>query len=325
MAVLVPDERMRDARRDPLLIVNPAARGGRSAEGAAMAAFTRLGFTPRLHRTEAAGHAAKIAAAEAGEGNVFVLGGDGTVMEVVGALVGRENAVGVLPGGTGNQLARHLRIPLSVPRAVAALADAESVNLDLGRLADGRYFSLTAGIGLDAEMIARTSTASKRRFGVAAYVASAACALPGMRPFVVRVTADGQEFERSASLAMIANVGAIMDGRFGLGPGVTPDDGWLDLCVLSPSGLSDGLRLAWKMARRDFRPDPQMLFVRAKSLRIEGIAGVPAQADGELLSCPILEASVVPKAARFLASHSRFAAARIPPYVPNDSHPATSR
>lgn len=285
----------------PLLIVNPAARGGRSAEGAALAAFAERGLTPRVARTSAAGHAARLAADERGEGDVYVLGGDGTVMEVVGALVGRTNAVGVLPGGTGNQLARHLRIPLSVPKAVAALADSKRVAMDLGRLADGRYFSLTAGVGLDAEMIARTSVASKRRFGVAAYVLSAARALPSARSFTVRVSADGKQQECTASLAMIANVGAVMDGRFGLGPGVVPDDGWLDLCVLSPRGLGDGLRLAWRMARRDFRPDPQMLFVRAKSLRIEAAEGVPAQADGELLASPMLEASVVPRAARFLA------------------------
>lgn len=287
--------------RSPLLIVNPAARGGRSAEGAALAAFAAAGIAPRLHRTTAPGHAAQLAAQEAREDAVFVLGGDGTVMEAVGALVGRENAVGVLPGGTGNQLARHLGIPLHVPRAVTALATARTVTMDLGRLADGRYFSLTAGVGLDAEMIARTSTAAKRRFGVAAYVASAAQALPGAQAFTVTVTADGQRFERRASLAMIANVGAIMDGRFGLGPGVVPDDGWLDCCVLSPDGFADGLRLAWRMARRDFRPDPQMLFVRAKTLRLEATSGTPAQADGELLPSPILEASVVPRAARFLA------------------------
>lgn len=317
--------RTRATGRDPLLVVNPAARGGRSAERAALAAFARRGFIPRLHRTTAAGHAAEIAVAEAGDGEVFVLGGDGTVMEVVGALVGRPNCVGVLPGGTGNQLARHLGIPLDVPRAVAALGSARTVVLDLGRLADGRYFSLTAGIGLDAEMIARTSPASKRRFGVGAYVASAARALPGMQPFTVRVTADGEHFERSASLAMIANVGAIMDGRFGLGPGVTPDDGWLDVCVLSPRGFVDGLRLAWRMSRRDFRPHPQMLFVRAKSVRIEGIVGTPAQADGELLSSPILEACVVPQAARFLAPPAAFAGTGAAPYVQDYSHPPHQR
>ncbi len=290
------------------MIVNPAARGGRSAEAEAIAACRRNSIEPRVRRTTAAGHAAQLARDEAGDDDVLVLGGDGTVMEVVGALVGRRGAVGVLPGGTGNQLARHWGIPLNVSRAVRSFADGTVQTMDLGKLSDGRYFALTAGVGVDAEMIARASKESKRRFGVGAYVWSAARALPGMRPFTVRVTADGQTFEREASLAMVANVGAVMGGQFGLGPGVTPDDGWLDLCVLSPRGLVDGVGLAWRMLRRDFRPHPQMLFVRAKSLRIEAPAGVAAQADGELLAAPILEATVAPHAARFIVPRRNFSA-----------------
>lgn len=303
--------------RQALLVVNPAARGGRSAEAEALAAFTAAGVTANVRRTTAPGDAARIAAEEAGEDPVFVLGGDGTVMEVVGALVGRGTAVGILPGGTGNQLARHLGIPLHVGRAVRALIGAVSTTLDLGRLSEGRYFSLTAGFGLDAAMIAGADPRAKRRFGVAAYVWSAARALPGVQSFPVQVEADGQVFEREAALAMVANVGAVMDGRFGLGPGVTPDDGWLDVCVLSAAGLQDGLALAWRMARRDFRPDPRMLFVRARQVRIEAPAGVPAQADGELLSAPILEAAVVPGAARFLAPGRPFAPPVRGAYVPS--------
>lgn len=292
--------------RDVLLIVNPAARGGRSAEAEAIAACRRNHIAPRVRRTTAAGHAAQLAREEAGDDDVFVLGGDGTVMEVVGALVGRRGAVGVLPGGTGNQLARHWGIPLNVGRAVKTIADGVVQTMDLGRLSDGRYFSLTAGVGIDAEMIARASKESKRRFGVGAYVWSAARALPSMRPFTVRITADEQTFEREASLAMIANVGAVMGGQFGLGPGVTPDDGLLDLCVLSPNGLLDGVGMAWRMLRRDFRPHPQMLFVRARHLRIEVSGTVAAQADGEILTSPILDASVVPHAARFLVPRRNF-------------------
>lgn len=289
-----------------LLIVNPAARGGRSAEAEAVAACRQNNIEPRVRRTTAAGHAAQLAREEAGDDDVLVLGGDGTVMEVVGALVGRRGAVGILPGGTGNQLARHWGIPLSVTRAVRSIASGEVQSMDLGRLSDGRYFSLTAGVGVDAEMIARASKESKRRFGVGAYVWSAATSLPSMRPFTVRVTADGQTFEREASLAMVANVGAVMGGQFGLGPGVTHDDGWLDLCVLSPRGLVDGVGLAWRMLRRDFRPHPQMLFVRAKQLRIEAPAGVAAQADGELLTEPVFDATVAPNAARFIVPRRKF-------------------
>lgn len=285
----------------PLLIVNPAARGGQSAEGEALAAFAALGVSVDVHRTTAPGDAARIAAREGRGPQVFVLGGDGTVMEVVGALVGSDVAVGVLPGGTGNQLARHLGIPLSVRRAVAALSGATRRRLDLGNLGDGRHFALTAGFGLDAAMILGASPALKRRIGVGAYFWSAARAVMRMRPFTVRIEADGTLLEREAGLAMIANVGAVMDGRFGLGPGVSPDDGWLDVCVVSPRGLADGLSLAARMARREFRDDARMFFMRARQVRMEAPAGVPAQADGEVLSLSRLDAKVVPGGAQFLA------------------------
>jgi diacylglycerol kinase (ATP) len=289
----------------PLLIVNPAARGGRSAESEALAAFATAGLPVVVRRTTGPGDAARIALDEVVGPTVFVLGGDGTVMEVVGALVGRDVAVGVLPGGTGNQLARHLRIPLRVARAVHALVEARIVRLDLGRLADGRHFSLTAGFGVDAAMIAGADPRLKRRFGVAAYVWSAAKAVVRTRPFRVRIEADGQTVERDAGLAMIANVGAVMDGRFGLGPDVRADDGALDVCVLSPAGLADGLVLASRMARRDFREDSRMFFLRAKHVRLTVTGGVPAQADGELLDAQVLDAQVVPAGARFLAPAAR--------------------
>lgn len=306
--------------RRPLLIVNPAARGGRTAEGAALAACRSAGLEPRVARTTGPGDAARIAAADADTEPVLVLGGDGTVMEVVGALVGRENAVGVLPGGTGNQLARHLGIPLEVGRAVRAVCGASVATMDLGRLADGRHFSLTAGFGLDAAMIAGAHPAAKRRFGVAAYVWSAARALPAMRPFRVRAIVDGVALETEAALAMVANVGAVMDGRFGLGPGISPADGQLDLCLFNPAGFGEGVGLAWRMARRDFRDDPRMTFRRGRTIRLEVREAVPAQADGELLQVAAIDAAVIPAAARFLAPRPTFAPARPAPYVPTPHH-----
>lgn len=286
---------------ESLLIVNPAARGGRSALDRVLRERERAGLVLRVERTQRPGDAAQLARAQESEAPVFVLGGDGTVMEVVGALAGRQVPVGIIPGGTGNQLARLLRIPLDVAQAVQALAQGEPRRLDLGRLDDGRHFALTAGFGLDAAMIAGASPAAKRRLGVGAYVLSAARALPPMRPFDVRIEADGQVWERRAGLAMIANVGAVMDGRFGLGPDVQPDDGWLNVSVLSPESAVDGLALAWRMARRDFRPDARTFFVRARNVRLTVEGEVPAQADGELIAAQSLAATVQPGAACFLA------------------------
>ncbi len=265
-----------------------------------LSAYARLGITPELHRTERAGHAAELARAAHRDGDIHVLGGDGTVMEVVGAMVGSGVRVGIIPGGTGNQLARHLGIPLNVERAVAALATGTPRTMDLARLADGRYFAIAAGLGLDADMIALTSTAAKRRWGVGAYVGGAARALFGAKPFVVRAEVDGKIFEREVSLAMIANIGAVMDGRFKLGPGVRPDDGLLDLCLLSPSGAVDGVSIAARLAAGAFRDDHRMLFARGRHIRVQAPQGVRAEADGEMLAASRLDAQVVANAAVFV-------------------------
>jgi diacylglycerol kinase (ATP) len=289
-----------------VLIANPAARRGRGAESAVRAACAALGRAVETHWTAGPGDAARLARtlgpALRPEDLLFVLGGDGAVVEAVGALAGLGVAIGVIPGGTGNQLARVLGLPLDPARAAAAIiaAGGTARALDLGVLGDGRRFALTAGVGLDAAMIAGASPAAKRRLGVAAYVLSAARAVYAARPFAVRVEADGRVFERTAGLAMIANVGEMMSGWLALGPGVAPDDGWLDVCVLSPAGVADAATLVRRMWRRDFRDDGRMLFVRAREVRLTAPAGVPAQADGELLDAPDLAARVLPGAARFL-------------------------
>lgn len=283
-----------------LVIVNPAARGGRTAEAEAVAALLALGCAPTIVRTQAPGHAARLAREAPDSAVIYVLGGDGTVMEVAGARVGRATPIGILPGGTGNQLARHFGIPLRVGRALRALAAGTARPFDLGRLEDGRHFAIAAGLGMDAAMIAGTSPAAKRRLGVAAYVLSAARAALQVRPFPLRITVDGVSQEREASLAMIANVGAIMNGRLRLGPDARPDDGLLDVCVLSPDGAADALLLASWMLRGVFRPDPRLWYARGRRIRLEAPAGVPAEADGELLQRPILSAEAIADGARFL-------------------------
>ena len=149
-------------------------------------------------------------------------------------------------------------------------------------------------------MIALTTTASKRRFGVGSYVFGAARALGSQRPFNVRIEEDGAVHEREARFAMIANVGDVMSGRFHFGPGVTPTDGLLDICVFSPTGLGEGIALAARLARGDFRPDPRMFFVRGREVRISTEARVAAQMDGELISSTDLAATAVPAGATFL-------------------------
>jgi diacylglycerol kinase (ATP) len=287
--------------RSALLIVNPASRRGVSGEREARDAFRAAGVPCVVVRTERRGHAAELARERAsGSDAVFVLSGDGTAMEVIGALTGMGHPVAVLPGGTGNQIARYLRTPLGIRSAVRTLLHGETQRLDLGRLTDGRRFALIAGFGMDAAMIAGASDRDKRRFGVAAYLWSGIRALLRNERFQVRAVVDGVVHERECGLAMIVNVGALFGGRLTAAPGVRADDGLLDLCLFSAASPIEGFDVVRRCAARDFRPHRNMVFARGHEVRLETVPPSMAEADGELLGAVTLDAVAEPDAALLL-------------------------
>jgi YegS/Rv2252/BmrU family lipid kinase len=288
-----------------LLIANPAARRGRRLAGAARDALARHGVAVDVQFTNAPGHAAELAIHHAPHYDaIFALGGDGTVMEVAGALAGTETRVGVLAGGTGNLVARALGIPLSVRRAVDTLLGGGEMVIDLGRLSSGRRFAVAAGVGIDATMLAETPGWLKRRLGVLAYTImgtrAAIRAVVRRDFFRVRLTIDGVVYERQAAAVMIANFGAVLGDRITLGPEIRTDDGVLDGCVFSPRNLTDAVRIMIRMMRRDFRTDPCMLYVRGSEMRVETTPVLRWQADGELMGLTPFEVVVEPLAVHLL-------------------------
>jgi diacylglycerol kinase family enzyme len=280
-----------------LLVVNPAARRGQAGEQEALRAFADAGVHVALMRTTAAGDAARFAAAHgASHDAVFTLGGDGTAMEVVGALAVTGPPVGILPGGTGNQLARHLRTPLHIGRAVRRLLAGDQCRIDLGRLTDGRHFALTAGFGMDVAMMRGASPSLKRRFGVGAYIWSGFRALLKNERVLIRATVDGVTCERRCVMAMIANVGSLLDGFISTGPDIRTDDGLLDVCLFFPDSVPDALALTLRCIRNDFTPHPAMHFARGRVVTLEAVSGHEAQADGEILGPGTLTATAEPLA-----------------------------
>jgi YegS/Rv2252/BmrU family lipid kinase len=299
----------RPERRRVLLVVNPASRRGMKVLARAKAAFAAAGVQCDEHCTTEPGAGARAAAERHGDYDaVFTLGGDGTAMEVVDALAGTGCPVGILAGGTGNLIARTLGVPIDVRRAVPALLGGDVAEIDLGVLTvDGvrRRFAFAAGAGIDAAMIERAPARLKRRLGVLAYVVSAARAVFAREEFDVRATVDGVTHERRASSVMVANFGAVLDDLITLGPGIQADDGLLDLCVFSPRGLLDAVRLLWRLARRDFRPSESLLYLPGRTMRVEITPARRVQADGELLGSGTFEVTVEPRAARLLVPAAR--------------------
>ena len=287
--------------RRALLIVNPGSRGGARLQGAALQAIRAAGIECDLMVTERAGHAAALCTEHAARYDlVFTLGGDGTAVEVIGALAGSGKPVGVLPGGTGNLIARTLGIPMRLRRAVAALVDGDRAAIDLGEINGARRFAFSAGIGVDARMIEDAPAHLKRRLGVLAYVMSAARAVLRRREFVVRATVDGVVHERRASAVMVVNFGAVLNDLIRLGPDIRSDDGVLDLCIFSPETLAESVGVLWRLFRKDFRSDARVLYVPGRRFRIETVPVMTAQADGELIGPTPLDITVAPLAALML-------------------------
>ena len=284
-----------------LLIVNPAARRGARMRQRALTAFSDEGVLCDVMVTEAPGHAARLADAHAHDYQaIFTLGGDGTVMEVLGALAHRGPPVGILAGGTGNVIARSLGIPLNPARAVPLLLSGDEASLDLGRLGDGRRFAIGVGVGLDATMIAEAPGKLKKRLGFMAYVIGGYKAVLRNQKFALRLTVDGEMFELNASAVLIANFGAVLNDLVTLGQGIVHDDGQLEACVFSPRNFWDALRILWRMIRKDFSPDPCLFYKSGREFKVETVPAMPSQADGELLAGTPLTVSVEPLAGRLL-------------------------
>jgi diacylglycerol kinase (ATP) len=268
----------------------------------ALAAFRRAGVNVDLVTTTAPGHGGQIAQERAEAYDfVFALGGDGTAIEIVQALAGTNRSVGILPGGTGNLLARVLGVPSTIDRAVPALMAGTRSRVDLGMLSTGRAFIVGAGAGIDSAMIEGAPPVLRRKYGLLAYVASATRAIIWREPFAVRAAVDGRVVERDHCVAaMILNIGIVLDGMLHLGPGISHADGELDLCLLSVRRFTDAAEIARRMVMRDFRDDRYTTFVRGRRIALETAPVRRAQADGELIGETPLFAEVLPGVAPLL-------------------------
>jgi diacylglycerol kinase family enzyme len=146
--------------RDVLLIVNPVARTVSKPTLAVIEKALSADFRLEVAETKQRGHASELAAQAVDDGVdlVIVFSGDGTINEVVNALAGSETALGALPGGATNILVRALDLPIDPVEATGVLIgkalDDECSKLHLGR-ADGRYFAVNCGAGVDAAAMKR--------------------------------------------------------------------------------------------------------------------------------------------------------------------------
>ncbi|MEV6488053.1 diacylglycerol kinase family protein [Actinoplanes sp. NPDC051633] len=237
---------------------------------------------PKFFETtpEDAGRGQATKAMEEGAELIFACGGDGTVMAVVTALADTDVALCVLPAGTGNLLAANLGLSTDAATGVEVALEGGRKRIDVGAVED-QCFAVMAGMGFDAEMLDSTSETAKKRVGSLAYVAGGLKALR-RRPMRVRVVLDGgSPMPRRPRAVIVGNVGRLQGG-LRLIEDAKPDDGKLDVVILSPNSIGHWLQLGWAVIRRRKRV-PRMESFTAERVEIQSNRAQPRQLDGDLI------------------------------------------
>ena len=242
----------------------------------------------RIDWTRRAGDIARMTrrALEDGCGRVVIAGGDGSINEAVNVLHGTGACLGIIPGGTGNDLARMLKIPAEPAAAIRVALDSKPRKLDLARIqfSDGRerLFINIAEAGFGATAVARMEKIGRLAGRTLAYPLGILAALAAYRTVPVTLRLDGREMR----IPRLSNL-VVANGRyFGRGlqpaPDARPDDGELDVLVMRDLSHADIAVKAPKLKNGPPKDDPRLRTYRARKIEVEGPQSVLVEADGEI-------------------------------------------
>jgi diacylglycerol kinase (ATP) len=209
---------------------------------------------------------------------VFAWGGDGMVQRCVDVLAGTGTPLAIVPAGTANLFASELDIPSDIRGAVQIGLSGARRAIDVGRI-NGERFVVMAGAGLDAAMIRDADGGLKDKLGRVAYVWT------GVRnireePFRAKIKVDGTSwFDDTASCVLVGNIGRLIGG-VDVFEDAAPDDGQLELGVVSAEGMVDWLRTATRVAVGTTSKSPFVHVTRAKTIEATLDRKVLYQLDG---------------------------------------------
>lgn len=223
-------------------------------------------FDYEIRLTEYAGHAAAIAA-EARDNHIDVvvaIGGDGTVNEVARSLVHSETALGIIPCGSGNGLARHLLLPLNVKKAIAVINKCEIHKLDYGVI-NGHEFFCTCGMGFDAFVSQKFAESGKR--GPISYIENILREGLKYKPETYVVEDETGTKRYKAFLISCANASQYGNNAY-IAPQASMSDGLLDVVVMEPFDVLDAPQVSIDMMNKTLDKNSKIKTFRCKQLHI---------------------------------------------------------
>lgn len=251
-------------------------------EGRIIDYCSELGYECTIEFTQSRGHATELAKQAVNEKFkiAFAMGGDGTMNEVAQGLVHTDVIMGILPKGSGNGLARHLKIPLQFKKALELLGNHQVITMDTFKVND-RLSVNVSGIGFDAHIAALFGHNGKR--GLAGYVKLVLKEFQTYQEFPIEINIDGDVFESKAFILAFANA-----SQFGnnarVAPAASVRDQLIDMSAIKKVPFTHAIGFATKMFSGNLEKSSFVDMRRGKKMTIQFPHAMPYHIDGEPLS-----------------------------------------
>lgn len=245
----------------------------------------RDNFELHIQYSEYPGHASELSqmAVENGAKAVIAVGGDGTVNEVARSLVKTKVALGIIPTGSGNGFARHLKIDMNSDKAIDRIKRFKKRKIDTG-LANGIPFLATAGFGFDAHVAHKFADFGKR--GFLAYMQVSSQEFIGYEPRHYELEIDGKKISEEALLITAANAGQYGNNVW-IAPSASVSDGLLNFSILQKFPVALLPDIILRLLNKSIEKSRYYKKIQGKELKVKGlkqfhIDGEPMFCDGNL-------------------------------------------
>jgi len=291
------------------IIINPASGKPQPVLSILNEVFRDSGINWEVLIAKKAGESIRYAKdlLEKGPDAIGVFGGDGTVMEVMSAMIGSAVPLVILPGGTANVLATDLGIPMDLKEACLLVRKGayKALAVDVGQF-NRRYFILRACLGFEAEMVKGADRKTKNRFGRLAYLISAFNALGKMKVTEYEVTVDGEKHSVSGVTCIIANSGNAGSADLKLAKKIEVSDGKLDVLVIKKFDLSLLQYAVRVFTKGDGAQDRELVgHWQGTDIKVTSKPLQDVVLDGEVLAKMAIHAKIIPQAVTILVPKTR--------------------
>jgi len=289
------------SERRHLVLVNPTAGGGRVGQVLSQVerALQERRIAHRLVRTTSVEHGRREALhAAAGAEIPVVVGGDGLIGKVGGALAGGDVPLGVIPAGRGNDFARVVGIPTDIPLAADLLAAGTTRTIDVGEV-NGRRFLCIASCGFDSDAN-RIANEARLVPGNVVYLYAALRALAGWRPARFEIVLDGKRHEFVGYSIAAANSKSYGGGMF-VAPDAELDDGKLDVVWTRQTSKLHFLANLPKVFKGRHVRNDEVTVLRGSEVEIRADRDFAVYADGDHLASLPATVRVLPRALKVIA------------------------